>query len=470
MSVVASSVNVMEATGSVALDTPSGVLAAARRARAVADRAEAELLELAVSWVVMHPPESIVDVACLATSYGQTTLPVAGEGAPQVAEFAMAEFAAALGLGHEAGKRLLGQAVELRYRLPRVWARVQGGDLAAWKARRVAEDSIDLPSEAATFVDRHVAPVAHQVRPAQLRRLVDEARARACPLLAEDAYASGLDRRHVTVLDDQVSFGGTLRVEAELDLADALDFNAAVTRGAEQLKALGSTDDIDARRAAAVGVLARRQLAFEYDAAASAEGARPGFGGRPARQTVLHVHLSEAALHGADGCDELSVGRVEGHGLVTVDQIRAWCGTSGTTVVVKPVLDLAGHVRVDQGEVPDRIVEQVALRDGGCVFPWCGRSARRCRPDDHPCDCDHVVPHSEGGVTCPCNLAPLCRRHHRLKTHGSWSYLVLEPGRYLWRSPRGYRFLVDHTGTRDVTLDRVGEGVDGRPCPVPPDS
>jgi hypothetical protein len=237
------------------VDSPAGVLGAARRARAVADRAEAELVGLAVAWVVMHPPESIVEVACLATSYGQTTIPVAGQGAPQVAEFAVAEFAAALGVGHEAGKRLLGEAVELRYRLPRLWARVAAGDLQAWKARRIAEDTLDLPSEAAGFVDRHVAPVAHKVRPAQLRRLVDEARARSCPQQADDAYAAGYDRRHVTIHDDQVSFGGTMRVEAELDLADALDFNTAVARGAEQLRSLGSGDDLDARRAAAVGVL-----------------------------------------------------------------------------------------------------------------------------------------------------------------------------------------------------------------------
>ena len=37
------------------------------------------------------------------------------------------------------------------------------------------------------------------------------------------------------------------------------------------------------------------------------------------------------------------------------------------------------------------------------------------------CDHDHVVPHGDGGATCDCNIAPLCRRHHRLKTHAGWS-------------------------------------------------
>jgi hypothetical protein len=52
-----------------------------------------------------------------------------------------------------------------------------------------------------------------------------------------------------------------------------------------------------------------------------------------------------------------------------------------------------------------------------------------------------------------CNQAPCCRRHHRAKTTGGWSYITVEPGVYLWRSPLGSQFLKDHTGTLDVTPD-----------------
>jgi hypothetical protein len=40
-----------------------------------------------------------------------------------------------------------------------------------------------------------------------------------------------------------------------------------------------------------------------------------------------------------------------------------------------------------------------------------------------------------------------------LKTHAGWSYTMVEPGVHLWRSPHGYSYLRDHTGTRDVTPD-----------------
>src|SRR3990170_4222654 len=131
----------MEATATVVLpDTASGVLAAARERRRVADRAEAELLQLAVQWAIIHPAETLDDAETFRLrSGGESGLPLAGPGAPLVAEFAVAEFAAAIGMGTEAGKYYVGHALELRYRLPRLWSRLVSGELAAWKARRVAD-------------------------------------------------------------------------------------------------------------------------------------------------------------------------------------------------------------------------------------------------------------------------------------------------------------------------------------------
>ena len=230
----------------------------------------------------------------------------------------------------------------------------------------------------------------------------------------------------------------------ELDLADALDLDAAVSARAAHLEALGSSLPLGARRAAAVGEIARADLVLDLLSGTTEDGQSVGgVARRGSREVVLHVHLSQDALSGRS-----VVGRVENTGdLVTADQIRQWCGDPFARVVVKPVIDLDEHIHVGSYEVPDRLTEQIDLRDGGCVFPWCARPARRC---DH----DHVVPHSQGGTTCSCNIAPLCRRHHRLKTHAvGWSYTVLDSGTYLWRSPHGYRFLRDHTGTRDVTDD-----------------
>ena len=111
------------------LDTADAVLAFARERRVDAERAEADVLFAAVTWAEQHPPESIDLAATWTSGGGDTGIPLAGEGAPLVAEFCLAEFALAIGRSTDSGRALVADAVELKYRLPRHWARVQGGGL-----------------------------------------------------------------------------------------------------------------------------------------------------------------------------------------------------------------------------------------------------------------------------------------------------------------------------------------------------
>ena len=140
--------------------------------------------------------------------------PFAGPGAPLVAEFAVAELAAALGLSTEAGRGYLAEAVELRYRLPRVWSRVTDGDLAAWRARRIAAATIALSAEAAGWVDTQVAHVAHKIGAGPLGRLVEEAIARFMPDEAEKRRQPAADGRHFTIDTRDTSLAGTSRCAA----------------------------------------------------------------------------------------------------------------------------------------------------------------------------------------------------------------------------------------------------------------
>jgi hypothetical protein len=432
-------------------DTTAGLLAATRDRRRTADAAEADLLVLAVEWVLAHPADSLHEPATfILRGCGQTDLQLAGDGTPTVAEYAVPEFAAALGLSTEAGKWFLGEALELCYRLPKLWRRVQSGDLPAWKARRVARETTRLTPDAAAFVDRHLAPVAHRVKPAQLDRLVNEAIGRYMPEEVERLAEASWDKRHVTLHEQLVSFTGTMHLDADLDIADALDLDTAITAGADLRAQMGSHESLDVRRAQALGDLARGQQPLDLlptDQAPAGQGdaslVTPRAQRRQPRQVVLHVHLSEAAIRGEDPVATLE----RGNALIWVDHVKAWCRRPDTQVVVKPVLDLNQCVEADSDTVPDRIKEHVDLRDATCVFPWCTRPARRC---DH----DHVIPRGKSGPTCSCNIAPLCRRHHRLKTHAPWTYTALDPGTYLWTSPHGYQFLRDPGGTVDVTRDR----------------
>jgi hypothetical protein len=116
--------------------------------------------------------------------------------------------------------------------------------------------------------------------------------------------------------------------------------------------------------------------------------------------------------------------------------------------VVKPVVvvDLAEDIEA-AGYVPTaQQRRQAVLIHQKCSFPYCQARAEHC-------DLDHRVAYAEGGRTSSQNLAPLCRRHHRMKTHHGWRYHRIRVGTYRWRSPHGYEYLVSPTGTIDISSD-----------------
>ena len=137
------------------LDSAGEVLAFARDSRVAADRAEADVLLAAVTWAEQHPPESIHDAATWSTRGGDCPLPLAGDGAPQVAEFCIAEFAAAIGRSTDSGRIKIAHGLELKYRLPRHWARVRSGTLEPWRACRVAAGGTTCSCNIAPLCRRH---------------------------------------------------------------------------------------------------------------------------------------------------------------------------------------------------------------------------------------------------------------------------------------------------------------------------
>ena len=164
-------------------DTPAGVLAALESTHTALAQNEIDQFRLAVEWAIAHPIESIADIATVEGSEGE--LAIAGRGAPLVAEFCVADFALAIGVTTDAGRAYLGDAVEVRYRLPLLWDEVMDGRVPVWKARRIADHTHPLPAEAAAHVDQHLAPIAHRVSFAQIERTVEAARATFAPVEAE---------------------------------------------------------------------------------------------------------------------------------------------------------------------------------------------------------------------------------------------------------------------------------------------
>jgi hypothetical protein len=151
---------------------------------------------------------------------------------------------------------------------------------------------------------------------------------------------------------------------------------------------------------------------------------------------VLYLHLSTAELATGTGG-----GRVEKLGPATLELLHDWLQRVHR-VTVRPVVDLSRNDAVDAHDPPDWMRETVILRDRHCVFPGCHVDARHC-------DLDHIAayvdPDDGGppGQTSPANLAPLCRRHHRLKTFTAWTYHRTGATTFEWTSPMGYHYVVE---------------------------
>ena len=95
--------------------TPTEVIDRVRAARKLEQQAAVEQLELALEWARLHPCPTDETPAHWgeADLHGEGLVPLAGPGAPWVAEFAPVELAAALGITQDAGRQLVADALEL---------------------------------------------------------------------------------------------------------------------------------------------------------------------------------------------------------------------------------------------------------------------------------------------------------------------------------------------------------------------
>jgi hypothetical protein len=97
-------------------------------------------------------------------------------------------------------------------------------------------------------------------------------------------------------------------------------------------------------------------------------------------------------------------------------------------LAARPVLrDLTGSGY----RFPPRLRRFLEARDRTCVFPGCGRPARRT-------DKDHRRPWPTGPTSAD-NGECLCRHHHRAK-HAVFTVLLDDDGSYLWISRGGWQF------------------------------
>jgi hypothetical protein len=213
-------------------------------------------------------------------------------------------------------------------------------------------------------------------------------------------------------LHASVTFGGTVRVDGDLD----------PTTGESLLTALRAVQDVEARtrghddertpaqrRADALGEICRQWLD---------RGDRPSVGGERPHLTVtvpLNELRSEATA--PEGLRDRE--RATSTGLGGVGAELDHTGPASTDIVRQLACDAAVMRVVMSGRsqpldvgrrtpvIPPAMRRAVIVRDRTCRFPNCGRPHTWC-------DAHHVVHWADGGPTSASNLLLLCRRHHRL--------------------------------------------------------
>jgi uncharacterized protein DUF222 len=115
-------------------------------------------------------------------------------------------------------------------------------------------------------------------------------------------------------------------------------------------------------------------------------------------------------------------------------------GPPGLTISMTPITrGSCDHAHGEVGYHPSRKLQHlIRARSSTCTAPGCCRPAVRC-------DLDHTTAWDQGGATCECNLAPLCRRHHRAKQAEGWHLDQPQPGVLVWHTPAGRRYATTPT-------------------------
>jgi hypothetical protein len=444
--------------------------------------AECRMLQLACAWADAHYLDSgseeyqpLIQRACA----------WAGEGTPEVSEYCAAELGALHGTGIMAARSLIADALDLRYRLPRLWNRVLTGGVRAWQARKIAEQTRPLSWEACADVDHALSDFVGMMPWPRFATILSATILEADPAHAAERVERARHTKDVFSFDSQ---DGLKTIVAKANAGDAIWFLATVNRIADILAARGDIDPIGTRRARAVGILARPAEALQllighqHDPAEQSperSGSEPeaddnqslvmtmpaDFDASAARpRVVLHYHLSEAALRSGD-----AIVRPEDGDPLSLDQLHEFLSTTGCHVRVQPLLDPTAVAPVDGYEVPQRLRAAVRAQQIADVFPF-GTCLSPNMDLDHT---ERYVPMDYGGPpgqTARGNLGPIVRPGHRAVTHGGWAKHQPEPGYYVHRSPTGFVYIVTNQGTlalgRTAFSDAVWEASYGRSAPV----
>jgi hypothetical protein len=449
-----------------------------------------ELIGVLVAWRRLCSWTAAGELAAVAELNRRRVAEVAAGGDPHLAEHVGDELALPLTLTARGADQLLDFACRLG-RLPRTREALAAGEIDRMKALVITDEVSCLDDDHAAAVEAAVIGRAPGQTTGQLRAATRRA------VLAADPAAAGRQRekaeREARVEVWSEHSGTAALAGRDLPPADVLAADKRIDALARQLKAAGIHGSLDQLRARAyTALLLGRPMPAVLPVSGGdrsekgGPGGRAGFGaagphsraagGDPPepRAGLINLTMPLATWLGASHAPA----EVAGFGPIAAGDGRAlaarcagepdprWCltltGADGTavahgcgrirwqtggaggsstnwalTVTIRPLA--AGncrHERESHGyRPPPALRHLIAIRQRTCSFPGCRRPGAGC-------DQDHSIPYHLGGRTCECNLAPLCRRHHRAKQAQGWYLAQPEPGVLVWKLPHGRRYRV----------------------------
>ncbi len=313
---------------------------------------------------------------------------------------------------------------------------VLAGEVPVWRARLIARETTDLSVEAALFADRLIAATPTRIGQVQAARLVQEARLYFDPDRAIADEEEALTKRGVWL-----RHGGAPATTDVHDDPGHPRRRCSSTRPSPgspgDLKELGDTEDLDVRRARAVGILADPQHALDLLSgreAAARQAHRAG-------ATNLYVHLTPADLEATSpAAPVLPRSRSSAPPPPSCSPTgspgsqqpapRSPCARSSTSTPTGPWTSTTHPTRCARpwSCATPTASSPAAAATPGPATSTTSPSTSRWRTADH---------RAKPG---PANLAPLCRTHHRVKTHTAWHYKRLDDGSYVWTAPTGHQY------------------------------
>ena len=384
-----------------------------------------------------------------------------------LSEFIGDEVAAALTLTTRTADAYLELALDLATRLPGTARALHEGVIDYPKARLIANLTRVLSDEDARAVEAQILPTAGQQTTGRLRAAVSRA------VLAIDP-AAATKRREEAQKDPRVrrwpEDAGTAALAGYgLPPAEVLEADQRLTDRALALRDAGLPGSLEELRARAYLDTLLGQDSTPRQSSTPSQDSGPGqdSGAAPGRHHLAaRVNLTVPLLTQLGLAAE--PGEVAGFGpvdpalardlttLAAADPASRFCVTvtgaagqaighgcipgrppdlgrsSGFTLTISPLAgDRCDHRHQEPAYQPSRKLRHlIEARHRTCCAPGCGRRAARC-------DLDHTVPYDQGGRTCECNLAPLCRHHHRCKQSEGWQLEQVAPGQLRWTTPGG---------------------------------